>query len=175
VALVAAAMSLMLALAPVSCGSDEPDLTVEQHLSKLAGRELTRTEVNEQLELADLLCGFNRRLLERIWLQLDARQLEFQDFVFGEHCPERISSYTEFRPVAGTVPPGDRVTTTTSTSTSGSGNDEDDDSPSVTSRPTSSTDRSTSTTDSGGSTSSRSTSSTSTSTATTTSSSSRSS
>jgi hypothetical protein len=91
------------------CASGEPDLTIEQHLAKLAGRPLSQTELDDRLELADLLCGFDRRVLERIWVRLDARELEFQDFVFGEHCPERISSYQEVRPSTGAVAPADQV------------------------------------------------------------------
>jgi hypothetical protein len=94
---------------PAGCASDQPDLTVEQELVKLAGEPLSPAEINDRLELADLLCGFDRRVLERIWLRLDARQLEFQDFVFGQHCPERISSYQEVRPLTGTVAPSDQI------------------------------------------------------------------
>lgn len=108
-ALVATAMAVSLA----GCGGGDEDLTTAEQLEKLAGRRLTEAEVDEQLALADLLCGFDDRVLARIWDQLDARQLEFQDYVFGQHCPDRRELYTEARPTMGTTEETDPPTTTT--------------------------------------------------------------
>lgn len=71
---------------------------------KLSGRPLTSTEITERLALADVMCDFDSRVLNAIWLELDARELEFQDYVFGQHCPDRLSIYEEARPGTGTVP-----------------------------------------------------------------------
>ena len=110
-------MALMMALAAAGagCGTEEAatDLTDEELLAKLAGRPLTSIEVEQQLATAELVCGFDQRVLERIWEQLDARQLEFMDFVFGRHCPERLQTYVEARPTTGTVSPAVLLTTTT--------------------------------------------------------------
>ena len=99
------------------CGGGSSELTTEEQLEKLAGRPLTSAEVVEQLELADFLCGFDNRVLVEIWMQLDARQLEFQDYVFGQHCPERLSVYDETRPDTGTIPVSATTTTTPGSTT----------------------------------------------------------
>ena len=99
------------------CGGGSSELTTEEQLEKLAGRPLTSAEVVERLELADFLCGFDNRVLVEIWMQLDARQLEFQDFVFGQHCPERLSVYDETRPDTGTIPVSATTTTTPGSTT----------------------------------------------------------
>jgi hypothetical protein len=106
--LITALMTLVLTS---GCGAvTEPEeLTRAELLSKIEGRHLTQAEVDRQLRLADLLCGFDRRVLQRIWSELDAKQLEFQDFVFGQHCPERSPVYTAARPDLGHVPEDERL------------------------------------------------------------------
>lgn len=105
---------LLGAAALSACGGGSEELTVEQHLEKLTGGPLSSVEVDEQLALADTMCGFDGRVLIQIWDRLDARQLEFQDYVFGRHCPDRLSVYEEVRPNMGTVP-DDIASATTST------------------------------------------------------------
>jgi len=95
---------LGVAFVLAACGSGSEELTIEQQLQKLAGRTLTSTEVEQQLALADLMCGFDNRVLTQIWERLDARQLEFQDYVFGQHCPDRLAVYEEIRAETGYVP-----------------------------------------------------------------------
>jgi hypothetical protein len=95
-----------------SCGAAEDELTTEQQLEKLVGHTLTSTEVDEQLALADTMCAFDDDVLGQIWYQLDARQLEFQDWVFGQHCPDRLPDYEAARPDTGVVDPAILETTT---------------------------------------------------------------
>ena len=95
------------------CAGAGDELTVEEQLEKLAGQPLTSTEVAEQLALADTMCGFDDRVLTEIWDQLDARQLEFQDWVFGQHCPDRLPDYEAARPGTGDVDPAILRSTTT--------------------------------------------------------------
>ena len=106
---------LVLPVVLAACGGAGPDLTTEEQLEKLAGRDLTMIEIEDQLERADLLCGFDTRILVEIWASLDARQLEFQDYVFGAHCPDRMSDYLAARPDMGTVPVTTAPSTTTTT------------------------------------------------------------
>ena len=87
-----------------ACGGSDDDLTIEEQMVKLSGRPLTSTEIAERLALAEVMCDFDGRVLNAIWLELDARELEFQDYVFGQHCPDRLSIYEEARPSTGTVP-----------------------------------------------------------------------
>ena len=108
-AVVAAALVLLLA----GCGGGDEELTTEEQLEKLAGRTLTSAEVEDQLALADTMCAFDGRMLVEIWEQLDARQLEFQDWVFGQHCPSRLPDYEAARPETGVVDPAILRTTTT--------------------------------------------------------------
>ncbi|MGI9616637.1 MAG: hypothetical protein ACR2QO_27210 [Acidimicrobiales bacterium] len=96
-----------------SCGAAEDELTTEEQLEKLAGQTLTSTEVEEQLALADTMCAFDDAVLGEIWDQLDSRQLEFQDWVFGQHCPDRLPDYEAARPDTGVVDPAILETTTT--------------------------------------------------------------
>lgn len=105
----ASALTMLL----VACGTAGSELTTEQLLGKLAGHSLTQSEINEQLEVADLLCGFDGRVLVQIWDRLNARQLEFQDYVFGQHCPDRLSIYESARPSTGTAPATTATTSTT--------------------------------------------------------------
>jgi hypothetical protein len=106
---VVAVLSLLVA----GCGGTGDELTTEQQLEKLAGRTLTSTEVDERLALADTMCGFDDHVLTEIWDQLDPRQLEFQDWVFGQHCPDRLAAYEEARPETGDVDPAILRSTTT--------------------------------------------------------------
>lgn len=93
------------------CGSGDSELTTEQLMAKLAGHPLTSAEVAERIELADLLCGFDAQVLVEVWDRLDPQQLEFQDYVFGQHCQEQLSIYREARPNIGTAPVGTTSTT----------------------------------------------------------------
>lgn len=86
------------------CGPSTPELTTEEMLEKLEGRPLTQAEIDEKLALADLLCGFENRVLTRMWDDLSPEELEFQDWVFGEHCPDRLTAYSAARPNTGTAP-----------------------------------------------------------------------
>lgn len=99
------AVIIVATVALSGCGGGGDDLTIEQQMSKLSGRSLSTAEVEEQLALADLMCGFDSRVLTEIWIRLDARELEFQDYVFGQHCPDRLSVYADVRPNTGTVDP----------------------------------------------------------------------
>lgn len=104
-----------------ACGNGDEELTTAEVLAKLEGRTLTDEELTERLAMADLLCGFENRVLVGVWERLDARQLEFQDWVFGEHCPQRLGAYAAVRTDMGTAPfppaapdlPGGSSTTTT--------------------------------------------------------------
>ncbi|MGF1599034.1 MAG: hypothetical protein ACFCVK_19275 [Acidimicrobiales bacterium] len=102
VALCALAVALTTVLG--ACGGGDDELTPAEALDKLAGRSLSERERTERLAVADLLCGFDARVLLHIWDRLDPGQLEFQDWVFGEHCPERLNAYAGARPTIGTAP-----------------------------------------------------------------------
>ncbi len=84
-----AALTLLL----VACGDDSPEITVEQRLESIAGEDLTPAEVERRLEVASTLCATDAGVLELIWSSMSARQLRFQDFVFGTHCPQRSVEY----------------------------------------------------------------------------------
>jgi len=107
--------SISLFLGACSFVGDAPELTVAEQLEKLSGRSLTQTELDGQLELAGLLCNLDQKVLNELWGQLDARQTEFQDFVFGQHCPERMELYLAARPDMGKVPEAQQTTTTATT------------------------------------------------------------
>ena len=101
-------MALLLgALFLAGCGGADDDLTLEEQLSKLAGHPLSVSEIDETLALADTMCGFDTKVLTEIWSRLDARQLEFQDYVFGQHCPDRLTVYETARLTTGAVPEDD--------------------------------------------------------------------
>lgn len=110
---IVAAFAVALSLLVVGCGGGDEELTTEEQLEKLAGRTLTSSEVEDRLALADMICAFDGRMLTEIWTQLDARQLEFQDWVFGQHCPARLPDYEAARPETGVVDPAILRTTTT--------------------------------------------------------------
>ncbi len=82
-------------------GTGQEDLTPEQMVAKVAGPELSQAEIEERLALADLLCGLEARVLNALWTRLDAQELEFQDWVFGHRCPDRLSTYAPVRPETG--------------------------------------------------------------------------
>ena len=107
------AFAVAASLLAAGCGVGEEELTTEEQLEKLRGRTLTSSEVEDQLALADTMCAFDGRMLSAIWEQLDARQLEFQDWVFGQHCPARLPDYEAARPDTGVVDPAILRTTTT--------------------------------------------------------------
>ena len=113
-----------LTVTVTACGEETQELTVHQQLEKVAGRSLTPAEVDDQLQLAELLCGTDGRVLEEVWVRLDTQQLEFQDWVFGQHCPDRIAAYERMRGELGTTSntttPTTAPETTTSTVTTGS-------------------------------------------------------
>jgi len=111
--LAAGSVVASLWLLVAGCGSAEDELTVKQQLEKLSGHTLSSTEVEERLALADTMCGFDDRVLAEIWDELDARELEFQDWVFGQHCPNRLPDYEAARPDTGNVDPAILRTTTT--------------------------------------------------------------
>lgn len=97
-------MTAMMLFVLAACSDDSSELTTHEMLEKLEGRPLTAAEVEERVALADLLCGFENRVLARVWDRLDLEQLEFQDWVFGYHCPDKLTAYTQARPNIGTVP-----------------------------------------------------------------------
>jgi len=100
---------LMLAAAAasslVACGEGHPESTLHQDMEKLAGKSLTSSEVVQYTETAEMMCGFDRELLEEIWMRLDAAQLERQDYLFPLHCPERLDLLIDIRPRTGAVHP----------------------------------------------------------------------
>jgi hypothetical protein len=78
-----------------ACSGDGDDQSTAEILAELEGRSLTPAEVAEREEVATMLCGLDDEVLRRIWSQLDADQLEFQDFVFGRQCLTRSALYAE--------------------------------------------------------------------------------
>lgn len=85
---------LALALVASACGGDdEPELTVQERLSAIEGRELTQAEVDEHLATGAMLCRMDDDILDAVWFRLDDDQLDFQDFVFSEICPDRSTFY----------------------------------------------------------------------------------
>ena len=97
-----------------SACSGEPEPTIEERLSELAGRTLSSVEVAEQLETADAVCQLDDQLLFRLWAKLDDEQFAFQEIAFNHHCPDRQDLIARF------VPPR---TTTSTTIIGGSGSE----------------------------------------------------
>ena len=87
------AVVVVLMLVAAGCGSDEPELTVAEQLALIEGRELTVAELDDRLAVADALCGMSDEVLDALWRTLDDNQLEFQDVVFSEICPDRSIFY----------------------------------------------------------------------------------
>jgi len=112
-ALVAAILS---AAALTSCGRNSSELTIHEKVEKVAGTTYTSSEIARQLEVADALCRFDRRVLREIWIQLSPQQMEMQDLLVAERCPERVDYLGRIRPLTGTVDP--ELTTTQSPPTS---------------------------------------------------------
>lgn len=76
-----------------ACSEDTPEITIEQRLERIAGEDLTPAEIERQLEVASTLCATDSDVLGHLWTAMSARQLRFQDFVFGTHCPQRSVEY----------------------------------------------------------------------------------
>lgn len=87
------AMGLVIGSLLGACSDDTPQVSIEDHLELIAGRQLTPAEVERQLEVATTMCDMDLTLLAEIWGELSERQLAFQDFVFGTHCPELSVDY----------------------------------------------------------------------------------
>ncbi len=88
-----AALGLIVVSLLAGCSDDTPQVSIEDHLELIAGRQLTPAEVERQLEVATTMCGMDTTLLAEIWAELSERQLAFQDFVFGTYCPELSVDY----------------------------------------------------------------------------------
>lgn len=83
-----------LAVLASACGSDgEPELTLEERLEAIEGRALTAVEVADKLSVAEALCVMDEAVLDAVWRQLTDDQLAFQDFAFGQICPDRSVFY----------------------------------------------------------------------------------
>ncbi len=87
------ALAISVAIVAAGCGDDGPEVTNEQLLESIAGEDLTPAEVERQLQVASTLCRTDLQVLELMWPTMSARQLRFQDFVFGTHCPQRSVDY----------------------------------------------------------------------------------
>lgn len=85
---------LAVALVASACGGDEePELTLEDRLELIEGRPLTAVEVADRLSVASALCEMDEPILDAVWRRLSEEQLEFQDFVFAQICPDRSIFY----------------------------------------------------------------------------------
>lgn len=85
-------VALSIAVLGCSGASDDP-LTVTEALEAATGDALTAAEVSSLLESAEVLCSLSDSVLENVWASLDDNQLNFQDFVFSNQCPDRLDSY----------------------------------------------------------------------------------
>lgn len=122
-----AAASLAVAVVALSaCGDDEePELTFEEQLVELEGRSLTPAEVAERVDVGETVCQMDDRILDELWQQLSDDQLEFQDLIIAELCPERAILYaghtgrfvTEEAEESGVRTSTTRPTSTTATTT----------------------------------------------------------
>lgn len=89
-----AVVALAIAVVVSACGGDEePELTFEDRLVELEGRALTPAEVAERVEVGETLCLLEDRILDEMWQQLSDEQLDFQDLIIAELCPERAILY----------------------------------------------------------------------------------
>jgi hypothetical protein len=123
-----AAASLAVAVVALSaCGDDEePELTFEEQLVELEGRSLTPAEVAERVDVGETVCQMDDRILDELWQQLSDDQLEFQDLIIAELCPERAILYaghtgrfvTDEAEESGVRTSTTRPTSTTATTTS---------------------------------------------------------
>lgn len=106
-----------------ACGEPEPELTIEERLADVYGRTLSETEVADKLATASMLCQLGEPVLDGVWRQLNERQLDYQDVVFGQICPERSVFYasltgryvTDEALESGVVPSTTRPPLTTTT------------------------------------------------------------
>ena len=80
-------------LAACGGGDDPPELTFEDRLVQLEGRPLTPAELAERAEVGATLCLLDDRVLDEMWQQLSDEQLDFQDIVIAELCPDRAILY----------------------------------------------------------------------------------
>lgn len=77
-----------------SCGGDEePELTFEDKLVALEGRSLTPAEVADRVATGETLCQLDDQILDEMWQLLTDDQLDFQDLIIAELCPERAILY----------------------------------------------------------------------------------
>jgi hypothetical protein len=112
-------VSLVLLVA--ACGDAEPELTMAERLAAVEGRELSAAELADRLAVGETLCGMGDEVLDEIWRQLNERQLNYQDVVFGHICPDRSVFYasltgryvTEEAEESGVVPSTTRPPITT--------------------------------------------------------------
>jgi len=89
-----AAVAVAVSLLATACGGDdEPELTFEDRLVELEGRSLTPAEVAERVEIGETLCRLDDQVLDEMWQQLSDEQLDFQDLIVAELCPERAILY----------------------------------------------------------------------------------
>lgn len=148
-ALPLAIVALMLS----GCGDDEvPELTFEEQLVELEGRSLTPAEVAERVDVGQTLCQMDDRILDQLWQELTDDQLDFQDLVVAELCPERAILYaghtgrfvteeaqqsgvrtSTTRPTSTTSTTGSSTTPPTTTSVGATGTSGDDTDPSASS------------------------------------------
>ena len=84
---------IALLLVATACRDDRPEITTEQRLESIAGQDLTPAEVERQIEVATTLCQTDVQILALMWDSMTATQLRFQDYVFGDHCPQRSVDY----------------------------------------------------------------------------------
>ncbi len=82
-----------LALVAAGCGEDEPEITMAERLADVEGRELSEDELNDRLAVGNTLCRMDDAVLDAIWRQLNERQLNYQDVVYGHICPDRSVFY----------------------------------------------------------------------------------
>lgn len=80
-------------LGATACSDDPGEPTTAALLAELEGRRLTPAEIAEREKVAAVLCRLDNAVLLELWSQLTTAQLEFQDFVFGRHCPDRNQLY----------------------------------------------------------------------------------
>jgi len=112
-------------LLAAGCGQDAPELTIEERLANVEGRVLTEAEVADKLATAGILCQLDGQVLDAIWRQLNERQLNYQDVVFGHICPDRSVFYagltgryvTDEARESGVVPSTTRATVADPTTT----------------------------------------------------------
>ncbi len=86
---------LGMALTATACSKGEAGPTQAEVLAAIEGRQLSQAEVEEREQVAQALCRMDAAVLQEIWRELDADQLEFQDFVFTRTCAERNAFYAE--------------------------------------------------------------------------------